>query len=162
MFSKKCKNSLWSRSNYNYHYQAYNFNPCTIENNDQVQPHFAQLHVTQKFWSICNGFMHKTIFHMHAKVRQSAPRCAFGDFWTFTPWKFTYEANLATLVVCNIESIPQNRAKFQYLVCFNMSNATKELFWLNSEVAFLKSAQNEAEIGPFFNGCLLCNFCWSK
>ena len=40
----------------------------------------------------------------------------------------------------------------QYLVCFNMFNARKELFLLNSKVAFLKSAQNEAEIGPFLNG----------
>ena len=33
-----------------------------------------------------------------------------------------------------------------------MFDATKELFLLNSKIAFLKSAQNEAEIGPFFNG----------
>ena len=31
-----------------------------------------------------------------------------------------------------------------------MFNATNELFWLNSKVAYLKSAQNKAEIGPFF------------
>ena len=59
-----------------------NCQKCTIENNDQVQPHFAQLHVTQKFW------------------------CAFGDFCTFTPCKLTYEANLTTLQVCNNESSP--------------------------------------------------------
>ena len=33
-----------------------------------------------------------------------------------------------------------------------MFDATKELFWLNSKVGFLKCAQNEDEIGPFFNG----------
>ena len=43
---------------------------------------------------------------------QGAPRCDYGDFWTFTPWKLTYEANWTTLQVCNIESSPWNWAKF--------------------------------------------------
>ena len=34
-----------------------------------------------------------------------------------------------------------------------MFNAAKQLFWLNSKVAFLKSAQNEAGIGPYFQRC---------
>ena len=32
-------------------------------------------------------------------------------------------------------------------------DATNYHFWLNSKIAFLKSAQNEAEIGPFFQQC---------
>ena len=83
---------------------------------------------------------------MHAKVRQGALLEIFG------PWKLTYEANLTALQVCYIESSPKNHAKFQYLVCFNSFDARKEVFWLISKVAFLKGAQNEAEIGPFFNG----------
>ena len=33
----------------------------------------------------------------------------------------------------------------------------KKLFWLNSRIAFSKSAQNEAEIGPFFLRCIVEN-----
>ena len=78
------------------------------------------------------------------------PRCAnatcdFGDFWTFTPWKLTYDANLTTLQVFDIESSPWNRAHFQY--------ATKQLYWLKSKITFLKCNQTEAEIGPFFKWC---------
>ena len=49
---------------------------CTIENNDQVQPLFAQLHVTQKFWAYCKGLMTKLSFIC-------MPRCAKVRFWRF-------------------------------------------------------------------------------
>ena len=49
---------------------------ATIENNDQFQPHFAQLHVTQIFYPIvkvsCPNYF--------SYACQGAPRCAFGDF----------------------------------------------------------------------------------
>ena len=34
-----------------------------------------------------------------------------------------------------------------------MFNATQQFFLLNSKIIFLKSAQNEAEMGPFFQRC---------
>ena len=58
----------------------------TIENNDQVKSHFAQLHVTKIFWSFCKGLLPKLFFigmPRCAKVRQGAPRCAKVRFWRF-------------------------------------------------------------------------------
>ena len=56
-----------------------------IENNDLVQPHFAQLHVNKKFDPYVK-FLCQTIFCMYAKAR----------FWRF----------LTNLLVSNIESSP--------------------------------------------------------
>ena len=79
---------------------------------------------------------------MHANC-QGAPRCDFGDLWTFTPWKLTYEADLTTW----------NFANFQCMMYFYMFNATKQLFLICSTIAFVRSTQNEAEIGSFFQRC---------
>ena len=44
-----------------------------LENDDQVQPHFAQLHVTKKCWSYCKVLIPKLgIFYMQVKVRLGA------------------------------------------------------------------------------------------
>ena len=48
----------------------------TIENNDKVQPHFAQVHVTEFFLSYCKYLMPKLFF-------KCMSRCAKVRFWRF-------------------------------------------------------------------------------
>ena len=48
----------------------------TIENNDRIQPHFAQLHVTNFCLSYCIGLRSKLFFIC-------IPRCAKARFWKF-------------------------------------------------------------------------------
>ena len=59
---------------------------CTIENNDQVKPHFAQMHVTKKFWSCCKVLMPKLFLIC-------MPRCAKERFWRFLDF-YTMKINL--------------------------------------------------------------------
>ena len=66
--------------------KSFHLYPVTIENNDQVQPHFAQLHVTQNFWSYCKGLMPKLFFIC-------MPRCAKVRFWRFLDF-YTMKINL--------------------------------------------------------------------
>ena len=73
---KSCKNERERERKFSVLARAHLKNQSTIENNDQVQPHFAQLHVTKNFWYA------QTIFYMHAKVHKGAI------------WRFLYLNNL--------------------------------------------------------------------
>ena len=104
-----------------------------------------------------SGYYKNVMPNYFSYACQDARRRAFGDFQTFISWKSTYAANLMILLVWKIESSPQTRAIFQYLVCFYMFNAfltqLKKLhFWKVRKIR-LKSVH-------IFNGGLMIKNLW--
>ena len=57
-------------------FQVLNVMHITIENNGQVEPHFAQLHVAQIFDPIVKFLCPNNFLSAY----QGAPRCDFEDF----------------------------------------------------------------------------------
>ena len=74
----------------------------------------------------------------------------FGDFHTFTSWKWTYEANLTILFVFTVKLNLVHR--IVYLVCFYVFNMARQLFDSIQKKHFWNVLEMRLESVHNFNG----------